>query len=843
MKAICLTCSVILLFCRFTLLGSSQADKTVAVRDSLTFIEKVYVQTDRDDYFPGDDIWFKAYLVNAADRFLTGHSMNLHVELISPARQIIDTRIIRMDNGLGHGDFHLSEKLPSGKYLLRAYTNYMRNYGDQEFFRKDFSIINTTDADRVLADSVAYTVSRPDITFFPEGGSLVLNVPSILAFKAVDQHGRSVDVSGIIYSSNGDSVTGFKSAHKGMGIFLLDPLPGIKYYAVTKDYKGDTLRYNLPQAFGTGIVMNAARNRDRQLTIIFRTNASTLSLLENQELTIKVTARGNPFKKYKFRMNALNNLFTMPTGDLPDGIVMLTLSGKDNIPMCERLVFIHNNKDISLAIDPEKEEYDRRDSVNIKVSLSAPWGDTKDAFMSLAATDDLFMDDTESYPTNIVSWFLLESDVKGKVEEPAYYFDPSNTERVKDLDLLLMTQGWRDFRWKYSGLEYPPEYGFSVSGKIRKKFSDTPIDGTTVTIGFFDIGNPFIRYLPSDKFGLFSINGIDISSKTVIIASVTDEKDKLKGWLILDSSKYSPAKISGLENTTRLEALYDEVSNKKQLPSYIQYAEFKTSLNRKYRLSDTIRPGEVKITAKRQTQEEKARSESYHFLRTTWTDQDYEVTPISKTYTTVGRLLRERFLIKPVKHFTPKPKPLLPKIQFKSKEQEAILSKYYESKNSEEETNPVVMEPIIMLDGLEVRWEGIEAIPISWIARVDYIKGRNAQHIWGIRGSAGVVSVILRSDLLDNNTNVVYHSARMILTGFSEPRIFYSPKHHTKLESDYKPDLRNTLFWDPDIKLGQGKDTTLVFYNSDNPGTIQIRAEGITGNGIPVTGTAEYRVK
>ncbi len=249
----------------------------------------------------------------------------------------------------------------------------------------------------------------------------------------------------------------------------------------------------------------------------------------------------------------------------------------------------------------------------------------------------------------------------------------------------------------------------------------------------------------------------------------------------------------------------------------------------------------MKITAKRQTQEEKVRSESYHFLRTTWTDQDYEVTPISKTYTTVGRLLRERFLIKPVKNYAPKP--LLPKIQFQSKEQEAILSKYYESKNSEEETNPVVMEPLIMLDGLEVRWEGIEAIPISWVARVDYIKGRNAQHIWGIRGSAGVVSVILRSDLLDNNTNVVYHSARMILTGFSEPRIFYSPKHHTKLESDYKPDLRNTLFWDPDLRLGAGKDTTLIFYNSDNQGTIRIRAEGITANGITVTGTAEYSVK
>ena len=148
-----------------------------------------------------------------------------------------------------------------------------------------------------------------------------------------------------------------------------------------------------------------------------------------------------------------------------------------------------------------------------------------------------------------------------------------------------------------------------------------------------------------------------------------------------------------------------------------------------------------------------------------------------------------------------------------------------------------------MLDGVEVGWEGIESIPINWIARVDYVKPRNAELIWGVRGMKGVVSVVLKPDLFDNYTDIVYHSVNKSFTGFSEPRIFYSPKHHTSLESDYKPDLRNTLFWDPDINLGQGKDTTIVFYNSDNPGTIQIRAEGITGNGIPVTGTAEYRVK
>ncbi len=843
MKIFYLTFLELAFFSILPLSGSPSADMDTASasKDSLTFIEKVYLHVDRDSYFPGDDIWFKAYLVDAADRFLTDHSINLHVELISPDRNIIESRIVRLENGLGNGDFHLSEKLPSGKYRLRAYTNYMRNFGKQLFFKKDLNIINTTDAQRTFSDSIGYIVNRPDIAFFPEGGSLVGNVLSLVAFKAVDQYDHSVDCSGVICSSAGDSVTSFVSTHMGMGTFLIQPLPGMRYYAIIKNQKDDTLRYVLPQAFGTGIVMNVARNLNQKLTIIFRTNASTLPLLENHDLTIKVSARGNPFKEYTFRMNSLNSLFTMPTDDLPDGIVTITLAGVDVMPLCERLVFISNSEEARLKIETDKSEYHQRDSVNIKLSLFTESRFFQDANISLAATNDLFMDDPESYRTDITSWFLLESDVKGNVEEPAYYFDPSNASRLKDLDILLLTQGWRDFKWKYTGLPYPPEYGFSISGKIRKKFSKAPIENATVTIGFFDKGKPLIRYLPADTFGHFSLTGIDLTGNAVIIASVADEKDKLKGWLILDSSQYSTPKISETENTTRYIRLNDEKPTEKQLPSFIQYAEFSTSLYKKYKLSDTIRPGEVKITAKRQTPVEKARSESQHYLRSIWVDQEYEVTPISKTYVNVGRLLQERFLIKPPKQFIPKSAATDNKIS--SSKQNDMQSKFSESVSQQQGGGGQVrIEPIIMLDGVEVGWAGIESIPIDWIARVDYVKGRNAELIWGVRGMMGVISVVLRSDLFDN-ANTVYHSVRKIFSGFSEPRIFYSPKHHTKLESDYKPDLRNTLFWDPDIKLGQGRDTTLIFYNSDNSGSILIKAEGITDKGVPVTGTKEYKVR
>jgi hypothetical protein len=106
--------------------------------------------------------------------------------------------------------------------------------------------------------------------------------------------------------------------------------------------------------------------------------------------------------------------------------------------------------------------------------------------------------------------------------------------------------------------------------------------------------------------------------------------------------------------------------------------------------------------------------------------------------------------------------------------------------------------------------------------------------------SDGAISIILKKDIVDNS---VYHSVNVKLSGFNEPRIFYSPKHHTTLESDYKPDLRTTLFWEPNIKVENNEDVILNYYNSDNPSKVKVIVEGITTGGIPVTGTTEYEVK
>ena len=785
------------------------------IKDSLNIIEKVYLHIDRESYYSGDDIWFKAYLVEATDRFLTSHSSNLHVELISPASEIIDSRIVKITGGLGNGDFHLSENLISGRYIIRAYTNYMRNFGDDMFFKKDIIIINASDEGKEFADTAISVNDKPEISFFPEGGSLVENVTSIVAFKAVDDHGFAVDVSGEIYSSAGEMVTDFKSTHFGMGSFSIKPVPGIKYFAVTKNKNGDLMKYEIPGGFSKGVILGISKNQNHKLTLTIRTNSETLPLIVDSDLSLTVSARNIHFISYSIRMLSLNSSFNLPTSELPEGIVKLTLSGPDEIPLCERLVFIQNEEDIKINIKTNKTEYKQRDSVSINVSLSVYSREQQDAFLSLSATDKLFTANSSGFPSTISSWFLLESDVHGPVEEPSYYFDPSNPNRLNDLDMLLLTQGWRDFEWKYKKMEFPPENGFTISGKVRKKFIDKPVKNSMVTIGIFSKAKPKITLVPTDSAGKFYIRNIDIMDTAKLVASVTDDKDNLRGLLLLDSLKYSPAlvkntlaRINFAQKNVKFSG--DSIIVNKDMHKFIQYAEIEKSIQKKYKLSDTIALGEVKIIAARVDWTETERSRSRHYLMGT-PDHEFVINKQLEAYNDVYQLVA--FRIK----------------------------------------SPIgygMHNPLYLIDGLRVPEDAVKGLPVKWVARIDVID--NAASLLSLQTMVstgdttygyndGVISIIMKSNY--DEPVPAYHSINTKISGYNEPRIFFSPKHHATLESDYKPDLRTTLLWEPNIKVENNKDIILNYYNADISSTVKVIVEGITTRGIPVTATTEYEVK
>jgi hypothetical protein len=483
--------------------------------------------------------------------------------------------------------------------------------------------------------------------------------------------------------------------------------------------------------------------------------------------------------------------------------------------------------------------YEQRDSVSLHISLSDTTDITGRSYLSLSATENIFTDNSTEFTQTISSWFLLQSDVRGAVEEPSYYFDPSNKNRLNDLDLLLMTQGWRDFEWKYKKLMYPPERGFTISGKVRKTLTDKPLKNAIVNIGLFKTGNPVMRLVPTDSAGKFFLDGIHFTGSAKLIASTVDEKDKLKGWVIVDSLVYHNPEVpenlfqSGIMNDSQ-KLQYQTQDPKSQ---FIQYAEIKNSVSRKYKLSDTIRPGEVNIIARRVDAPESARARSRRYLMSS-PDREIIITPTEEKYNNTQQLINYK---------------LLRQI----------------SSNMPIGSGIRMQNPLFMIDGVFVTEYELKTLPVSWVERIDVANNQAAIaafKLTGLQGGPvdnktanvmaqlalgdkirtgpmdGVISIITRNDY-NSLGKKVFHSANIRISGYDEPRIFYSPKHHTTLGKDYKPDFRSTLFWEPDIEIGDNKECLVNYYNDDKSGKISVIVEGITSAGIPVTGKAEYEVK
>ncbi|SEL83862.1 hypothetical protein SAMN05421740_11154 [Parapedobacter koreensis] len=110
----------------------AQAERFVAYS---AFAEKIYLQLDADVYTNDQTIWFKAVVVESASHRPSTVSGVLHVELIGPNEQVVDRKRIKLTDGVGSGGFELEEAYVQGKYLLRAYTEWNKNFGADFIFQ------------------------------------------------------------------------------------------------------------------------------------------------------------------------------------------------------------------------------------------------------------------------------------------------------------------------------------------------------------------------------------------------------------------------------------------------------------------------------------------------------------------------------------------------------------------------------------------------------------------------------------------------------------------------------------------------------------------------------------
>lgn len=812
----------------FAQVASPPAKATAPVK---LLFEKVYVHTDRDYYTAGDDIWFKAYLVDAQTNQLINSSSNLHVQVISPQGQVFNNEIVNLINGTGVGDFKLTDSIPAGSYRLRAYTNWQLNFGDNFVFEKNITVYNTEANSRPISvKSASGSISKlpgpvkissgPVIRFFPEGGSMVENVAGLVAFKAEDQTGKTVTVKGNLVSSTGDTLSRFESVAQGMGSFVFIPEPNKTYTVKGTFNNNQPFSTPLPAALPKGYVLHVSNADSAHLRITISTNEATMADNPDKEVTFMARHAGGRFLNSPIKFVFLQINATVPKNKFPAGVSSVTIYDKQLKPLCERLVYVPDSTSAkALTIKTDKQQYASKEKVTVAIHTATSNGPVR-ANLSLTAVDANTIPVSEG---NIVSYLTLQSEVRGTIEHPEVYFDPANANRFKQLDLLLMTQGWRDFVWRRLAddgihITQPAENGFTVTGNLRQKFANKPIANANVTLTVKGevVSQQFMTKTNSD--GKYAFTGIPVTGTKEITLASFDDKNKKLGWIALDSLNKNELPVTALPEYTG--DIANEIAFEKSAAKIV---------NGRPKLSDTIRLKEVKIKANSYIQLMDQTTTKFGYP-----DFKYDIT--SKYY--FYNSLRD-FLL----HEVP---------GARSNDQDSVVFKGVRFDPDRNADKSVWIEPRFIVNGREDADDLNNGIYLD--LPMDMINKVLVRHVLGSTlmaansngdmrtGSGGDVYLIFMDIKPNAFDKVEFNTLNAHLNGYYQARTFYKPLYDGNADKT-KTDNRITIHWEPTIVTDASGDATVNFYNADPKTRVRVVVEGVTDKGVPVAGDMIYVVK
>ena len=464
--------------------------------------EKIYVHSDRNDYSQGDTIWLRNYIMGDVGSGI------IYTEITDKNKQLIcRTLLYCPDRSLFEGYLVLPDTIPNGVYLLRAYTNYLRNYGEEAFFQKEIVVGQSNEEPIVPWDF--------SCGFYPEGGKLCEGLLSRVAFKAVGSDGYGTEVNGILYNRRGVKISELKSLHRGMGSFSFIPQRGMNYYAEMES-NGLKKRFELP-IVENGLSLMCYELRDSIHVIVKGTE-------DVKQKQFFVTASVNDSIVYTNSALLGRNGYRIiiPTSYFPEGVVRFSLYNDQRIQEGERLIYIFGLEKININIIPDQLVYTAHNAISLNLEATNALGMPVEGSFSIAVTEsDTIIEQTKSF--NIYAYHYLSSNLKGFIEDPGWYFLDSTPERRTALDILLCTQGWR--RFVYSKL-FDVEKDFEVRGRVFDAFNNPAKD---ISVNLFEMTNfNLLGESITDQDGNFGFIGFDASDgASFMLKAIPSQKNEL----------------------------------------------------------------------------------------------------------------------------------------------------------------------------------------------------------------------------------------------------------------------------------------------------------------------------
>lgn len=353
-----------------------------------------------------------------------------------------------------------------------------------------------------ISRSIPIELNTIDLSFFPEGGDMLAGFESKIAFKGLNSFHKPADVEGYVTDSKGKKVATFSSYHQGMGAFCMKPEDGEVYTAHITKPAGISTTYQLPEAAHRGYALGVSENTNDLITLELLTT-------EKEVLTVIGTIRDKVVYNGKSNGTSVTKLM-VAINDFPMGVVRFTLFDSKGFERAERLVFANRHKQLKITLTTDKEKYQPREKVKLNLKVTDERGIAMPGNFSIAVVDEKLLSFADDRSGNLLSKLFLEADIKGKVEEPAFYFNNKETKAEQAMDFLMLTSGYRRFTWKQIVNNELPEISFQAEKAILAGSVIDAYEGKPLANASIEVQGKSIR-INSDSNGRFTLPFVDLS--------------------------------------------------------------------------------------------------------------------------------------------------------------------------------------------------------------------------------------------------------------------------------------------------------------------------------------------
>ncbi|WP_090388908.1 hypothetical protein [Niabella drilacis] len=869
-----------------SLCGVSNAQLATAQR------EKLYLHTDKNNYLQGDTIWYKLYLTEALYHMPSEKSGVAYIELINANKKIVQRYALHVTDGTAFGQFSTDSLFEAGRYLLRAYTRWMRNFGDSLLYQREITlsrkkqqwfisgqtaeietngrksnirltfslkdaqntplqntatqILITDEKERSIRQSTFTTGSDAaarvdfpltqqqipqrfhvrigddpkhpyaafrinlkkdiDLQFLPESGHLIAGVENTVAFKAVQENGRSAAVAGRIVDPSSTTITEFAQQYKGMGTFGLIPQPGVRYTAILENGQ----KFQLPESEINGTLLHVKNNASSG-NIEFMIKGAGAAL--NKPYFLTVQQKGYEIYKTRISLTETTPGVSIQRASFLSGVASARLLTENGQVLNERAFFVNHQDPLSLNISTSKTAYHKKDSVTLKINIRDADQSPAEGSFSIAVTDDQQVEKNREKDPNILSYLLLQSDLKGTIETPGYYVSNTSDSITRAADALMLTQGFIKYNWDSTTFKYEAEPEFVIKGKVIKGIGGKAKNARIVLTGTQKDGEPIMLVTRTNEKGEFVFNQIPPFEASSFGAILMGDDFKKFGRSVTFSNKADTANVQSIIVTNR------DADNEATIINNIKLAAQEALANW---VRDSTMMENVTVTAKQAVANSQNRNGPG---KADLVITDAEIKPEYGKKKNLMDLITAK-----VKGFHYAGNELY--MEDPTGRKSRVWPKFYIDGI---DAMKGVGDGFVLLDLLtsftmpEIR--GVEVFFSRNLTEAYIRQSLNPKEQIDVMRDLTVAFEVTTYSGQGPYRKAVMGKSYLFPQPFHYGRTFYAPRYNTPSKTEGITDLRSTIYWNANVMTNEKGEAVLSFYTGDNPGTYTIWMEGMDFKG------------